>query len=164
MGQPVVVLEADTQVRQSMRQRREFVLTPLLAGAEDDELQVKIVAHGVQSAVVRTAQLPEAFLFDQPADHAEDRYLGVDRKSHLCLEGRLVFGLAGEIPLGAILITNEVMRRIEPKWYFRFTADAPMAAHFAGGGAAYGRVGIIHCDGAPAIELLEVVTDHKLES
>ncbi|MCB9851280.1 MAG: hypothetical protein H6817_11325 [Phycisphaerales bacterium] len=72
--------------------------------------------------------------------------------------------LAGEIPLGAILITNEVMRRIEPRWYFKFTAGAPMGAHFAGGDESYGRVGIIHCEGEPAIELLEVVTDRKLIS
>jgi len=70
--------------------------------------------------------------------------------------------LAHEIPLGAILITNEVMRRIEPKWYFRFSADAPMSAHFGDGAEAYGRVGLIHCENQPAIELLEVVTDRRL--
>jgi chorismate-pyruvate lyase len=68
-----------------------------------------------------------------------------------------------EIPLGAILITNDVMRRIEPRWYFRFSADAPMCAHFGGDAEAYGRVGLIHCEGEPAIELLEVVTDRRLE-
>ncbi|HRX84232.1 MAG TPA: hypothetical protein P5572_04360 [Phycisphaerae bacterium] len=72
--------------------------------------------------------------------------------------------LAREIPLGAILITHDVMRRIEPKWFFRFRADAPMCAHFGGERDAYGRVGIIHCAGEPAIELLEVVTDRRMEA
>lgn len=71
--------------------------------------------------------------------------------------------LSREIPLGAILISHDVMRRIEPKWYFRFSADAPVCAHFAGNGDAYGRVGLIHCEGRPAIELLEVVTDRSLQ-
>jgi chorismate-pyruvate lyase len=71
--------------------------------------------------------------------------------------------LAREIPLGAILISHDVMRRIEPKWYLRFSADAPICAHFGGEGDAYGRVGLIHCMGEPAIELLEVVTDRRLK-
>jgi chorismate-pyruvate lyase len=87
---------------------------------------------------------------------------GVVRMDLNCMSEAVRTGvLAGEIPLGAILIENEVMRRIEPKWYFRFDADAPMAAHFDNPGDVYGRVGIIHCDGRPAIELLEVVTDKK---
>ncbi len=64
-------------------------------------------------------------------------------------------------PLGDILIRHNVMRRIDPKWYFRFDKDSPFTTHFANNGqaAAYGRVGIIHCNGQPAIQLLEVVTD-----
>jgi hypothetical protein len=64
-------------------------------------------------------------------------------------------------PLGAILIRHKVLRRVEPKWYLKFPASAPLLAA-AGMGPlthpVYGRIGVIHCDHEPAIELLEVVT------
>lgn len=67
------------------------------------------------------------------------------------------------IPLGDILINNEVLRRIEPRWYFRFSSDSPLADRFEHheGEMLAGRLGTIFCDDAPAIELLEVVTDMK---
>lgn len=72
--------------------------------------------------------------------------------------------LSKRTPLGDILIQNEVMRRIEPKWYFRFDGPAELVAAFdrADVGLLYGRVGVIHCDGAPAIELLEVVSGDRM--
>ncbi len=66
-------------------------------------------------------------------------------------------------PLGSILIEHDVLRRIEPKWYFRLENSCPMLDHFGSGvSRAYGRVGLIHCDHQPAIELLEVVADVKV--
>lgn len=64
-------------------------------------------------------------------------------------------------PLGDILISNEVLRRIEPRWYMKFSKDSPLADHFEHheGEMLAGRVGIIYCENEPAIELLEVVTD-----
>ena len=65
----------------------------------------------------------------------------------------------GKTPLGRILIENDVLRRIEPTAYLRIqpgprqmqwfglTAPKPM----------YGRLGFIHCDNKPAVELFEVV-------
>ena len=68
-----------------------------------------------------------------------------------------------EKPLGSILIDHDVLRRIEPKWYFRLERSCPMLDHFGSGvSRAYGRVGLIHCDHQPAIELLEVVADVKV--
>ena len=66
-------------------------------------------------------------------------------------------------PLGSILIEHDVLRRIEPKWYFRLESSCPMLDHFGSGvRRACGRVGLIHCDHQPAIELLEVVADVKV--
>lgn len=71
--------------------------------------------------------------------------------------------LARRRPLGDILVQNDVLRRIAPKWYYRFPSGSPVAAHFGGslGEAAYGRVATIFCDHEPAIELLEVVSGWK---
>lgn len=71
--------------------------------------------------------------------------------------------LKQEIPLGDVLIQHNVMRRIDPKWYFRFGPESPFVGDFSTEASVpvFGRVGIIHCDGAPAIQLLEVVTDAR---
>lgn len=63
-------------------------------------------------------------------------------------------------PLGDILIGHEVLRRIEPRWYLKVEGSCPLltGANTLGDGAAFGRVGTIYCHGAPAIELLEIVT------
>jgi chorismate-pyruvate lyase len=69
--------------------------------------------------------------------------------------------LERKTPLGAILIRHKVLRRVEPKWYLKFPAAAPLltaAGMSAVGHPVYGRIGVIHCEGEPAIELLEVVT------
>jgi chorismate-pyruvate lyase len=65
----------------------------------------------------------------------------------------------GLTPLGDILIGHNVLRRIEPQWFFRFDAKSPLVAHFARPiDAAFGRLGVIHCDHRPAIRLLEIVS------
>lgn len=70
--------------------------------------------------------------------------------------------LGREAPLGDILISANVLRRIEPRWFFRFDRPDAIVDDFCSGeiNAVYGRLGTIYCDHAPAIELLEVVTDH----
>lgn len=62
-------------------------------------------------------------------------------------------------PLGDILIAHDVLRRIEPRWFFAFAPGSkPSSALSEGdGGDVFGRLGVIHCDGRPAIEVLEVV-------
>ena len=71
--------------------------------------------------------------------------------------------LAGRTPLGAILVDHNVMRRIVPLAYLLVRGAAPIAESF---GAAphtplYGRVATIHCDGNPAIEVLEIVAPEE---
>ena len=72
--------------------------------------------------------------------------------------------LEKKTPLGDVLIHANVLRRIEPKWYYRFAADCPLLADFGAARppAAYGRLGVIYCDEQPAIELLEIVYDARV--
>jgi chorismate-pyruvate lyase len=68
--------------------------------------------------------------------------------------------LKRETPLGAILIRHKVLRKVEPRWYLKFPANAPLLA--AAGAVfphtTYGRLGTIYCNGEPAIEVLEIVS------
>ncbi len=68
--------------------------------------------------------------------------------------------IAGQTPLGRILINHNVLRRIEPTAYLRITPGPAMMQWFglAEPTPTYGRLAIIHCDGQPAIELLEIVS------
>lgn len=68
--------------------------------------------------------------------------------------------VAGQTPLGRVLIERDVMRRIEPVAYLKIRPNAAQRAWFGDGVTAelvWGRLAIIHCDGKPAVELLEVV-------
>jgi hypothetical protein len=67
--------------------------------------------------------------------------------------------LAERTPLGRILIEHNVLRRIEPTAYFRVKPGPYLRGWFGRTEPfeTYGRLGIIHCDGEPAIELLEVL-------
>jgi chorismate-pyruvate lyase len=69
--------------------------------------------------------------------------------------------LARRRPLGDILIQAGVLRRIEPRWFFRFDRPCPLLEDFGSGAvsSAFGRLGTIYCHDEPAVELLEVVTD-----
>jgi len=71
--------------------------------------------------------------------------------------------LQGRAPLGEILIRHDVLRRIEPLWFFRCEPADPLSQPFGRplDGPIYGRLGVIHCNGSPAIELLEVVTGQR---
>jgi hypothetical protein len=67
--------------------------------------------------------------------------------------------LAERTPLGRILIEHDVLRRIEPTAFFR-VRPGPYLRNWFGRPdpfETYGRLGIIHCDGQPAIDLLEVL-------
>jgi chorismate-pyruvate lyase len=67
--------------------------------------------------------------------------------------------LEQRIPLGRVLIENNVLRKIELFDLLRVECG-PILAEFFGvpvGTVTYGRTALIHCDDEPAIELLEVV-------
>jgi chorismate-pyruvate lyase len=65
----------------------------------------------------------------------------------------------GKTPLGRILIEHDVLRRIEISAYLRIQPGPKQLAWFGLTEPTlfYGRLGFIHCDGKPAVELLEVV-------
>jgi hypothetical protein len=65
--------------------------------------------------------------------------------------------LAEKTPLGRILINHNVLRRIEPTEYLRVTPGPEMVHWFGSSAPTYGRLALIHCDGQPAVELLEIV-------
>jgi chorismate-pyruvate lyase len=67
--------------------------------------------------------------------------------------------VAGKTPLGRVLIEHNVLRRIELTAYLRIDAGPAQMAWFGGKGRAtlYGRLGYIHCDEQPAVELLEIL-------
>jgi chorismate-pyruvate lyase len=61
-------------------------------------------------------------------------------------------------PLGRILINHDVLRRIELKALLRVRTPPGLAALFGTDRPTYGRLAIIHYDGKPAVQLLEIVT------
>jgi chorismate-pyruvate lyase len=67
--------------------------------------------------------------------------------------------LREDTPLGKVLIDHDIMRHIEVTGYLRFEPGPGVAAWpgFSGGRDCYGRLGIIHCNGLPAVELLEII-------
>jgi len=67
--------------------------------------------------------------------------------------------LAGRTPLGRILIQHDVLRQIIPTAFLRVRSWPTMAKWLGREGqwTTYGRLAWMHCDGQPAIELLEIV-------
>jgi hypothetical protein len=67
--------------------------------------------------------------------------------------------VAGQTPLGRVLINHNVLRRIEPVAFLRVQLAPPQLKWFGltEPAISYGRLGIIHCDGKPAVEVLEIV-------
>ncbi|MCZ2342540.1 MAG: hypothetical protein LC104_12220 [Bacteroidales bacterium] len=69
-----------------------------------------------------------------------------------------------QTPLGRVLIQNNVLRIVQPVGYFRITLAPKMAEWFglSGPETTYGRVGVIHTDGRPAIRVGEILTPVKM--
>jgi len=68
--------------------------------------------------------------------------------------------LAKKLPLGAVLIKHDVLRRIKPRWFIRCPADGPLIRLFGRPmtpDEIYGRIGTIYCNDEPAIQLIELV-------
>jgi chorismate-pyruvate lyase len=67
--------------------------------------------------------------------------------------------LAGQTPLGRILIQHDVLRRIEPKAFLRVLPGPAMMNwfHLKRMQPTYGRLAVIYCNEQPAVELLEIV-------
>lgn len=62
-------------------------------------------------------------------------------------------------PLGEIFTRHNILTRVEPRWFLRFAGNGSIVQCFAPAPPleAFGRLGVIHCDGRPAALLLEVV-------
>jgi hypothetical protein len=95
--------------------------------------------------------------------HGSDRVVmfGLVRVNfHYCSEEVRKEILAGQTPLGRILINANVLRRIEPTAYLRVIPGPAMIGWFGldSPRPTYGRFALIHCDEQPAVELLEIVT------
>lgn len=67
--------------------------------------------------------------------------------------------LAETTPLGRILIEHDVLRRIEPIRFLKVMPATTMMQWFSlhQPASTFGRLAYIHCDGQPAVELLEIV-------
>jgi chorismate-pyruvate lyase len=67
--------------------------------------------------------------------------------------------VAGQTPVGRILIEHDVLRRIEPTGYLRIRPNRAQLAWFglAEAEAYYGRLAVIHFNGEPVVEVLEIV-------
>jgi chorismate-pyruvate lyase len=65
----------------------------------------------------------------------------------------------GKTPLGRVLIEHDVLRHIQPAGYLRVEPCQTMCEWFGltEPVVTYGRLGVIHTDGKPAIEVLEVL-------
>ena len=67
--------------------------------------------------------------------------------------------LKQETPLGRILINHNVLRVVKLLSLLKIKTESELAGVFGlePGEIIYGRTALIYCDGAPAIELLEIV-------
>lgn len=65
-----------------------------------------------------------------------------------------------QIPLGRVLIQHNVLREVQLCGLWQVKAGPSLAKRMSlnVGDRLYGRTALIYCDGAPAIELLEIVT------
>jgi chorismate-pyruvate lyase len=64
-----------------------------------------------------------------------------------------------QAPLGRILIEHNVLTKVHLSKLYQVTPGADLRRHFnlREGEITYGRTAVIHCDGEPAVELLEIV-------
>lgn len=67
--------------------------------------------------------------------------------------------VAEQMPLGRILIENDILRRISASAFLRFSPHDDFVLRFGrrDGKPAYGRLATIFCEENPAVELLEIV-------
>jgi hypothetical protein len=68
--------------------------------------------------------------------------------------------VAEHVPLGRVLIQNNVLRRIEPTAFLQITPGAKLAEWFglSRPETCFGRLGVIFCDDRPAIAVLEILS------
>jgi chorismate-pyruvate lyase len=69
--------------------------------------------------------------------------------------------IAGQTPLGRVLIEHNVLRQVEFHQLYRVACGPELAdlLQVPAGTVVYGRTALIYCDKKPAVELLEIVPD-----
>lgn len=69
--------------------------------------------------------------------------------------------LSRKTPLGSILIKHNVLRWIEPLWFVQLPPASDVMNLFGlhTTEPVWGRIAVIYCNGEPAIDLLEIVTN-----
>jgi chorismate-pyruvate lyase len=69
--------------------------------------------------------------------------------------------LARKTPLGRVLIKHNVLRWIEPLWFVQLPPGSDVMKLFGieTTEPVFGRIAVIYCNGEPAIDLLEIVTN-----
>lgn len=74
--------------------------------------------------------------------------------------------IAGETPMGRVLINHNVLRHIDLGALLRINVGAPLARYFQmnPGETTYGRLATIFCDQRPAVDLLEISAPLEVES
>ncbi len=67
--------------------------------------------------------------------------------------------VAGQTPLGRVLIQNNVLRSIQPTEFFRVALGPKLSGWFGldAPRTTYGRLGVIFTGGVPAVEVLEIL-------
>ncbi len=68
--------------------------------------------------------------------------------------------VAGQTPLGRVLLQNDILRTVRPIQFFRLTPTPIMCEWFGlkEPTETYGRLGVIYTDLAPAIRVAEILT------
>ncbi len=88
---------------------------------------------------------------------------GIVRLHLKCLESKAREEIESEsIPLGRVLIQNNVLRIVELCQLYRFECGADLAQQFGArlSTLTYGRTALIYCNGEPGVELLEIVSPY----
>ncbi len=117
-----------------------------------------VQVHVLHSATLRT-HYQRKVLVKRETD-GEPVLFALVRVTRALMAPEVQDAIEGEqIPLGRILITQNVMRNVRLMSLWRIKPGADMARLFGLGPSdlCFGRTALIYCDRVPAIELLEVV-------
>lgn len=139
----------------------------------EHHMTVTVEAHGGEPVVVRVHQQHR-----RARSYAREITLAGSRSGQTVQYGivRLdIEALADEVwreiekqqtPLGRVLIEHDVLRDVELCALWRVNIGPRLATllQVNPGQFTYGRTALIHCDGVPAIELLEIVTPQPRDS
>ena len=130
-------------------------MTAMLKAAHGQDVALDVLEHRRQGHTYRRKIL---LTVDQGKRFVE---FGIVRLNLECVAEEVRDAILNRrTPLGAILGKHNVLTHVEPKWFLRFPSESPILQYLnSSRREAFGRLGMIYCDGEPAVELLEVVPD-----